>query len=254
MDTVVLAAGGFYGFTYLGILQANKDMWKNATTFIGSSIGGIIATLLVLNYTPLDIMLRVLYKCEDGKISLIQSNIITMLCDLIIPNTLTFIDLYDYSKKTLIITSYDMELKKCIYYSYITHPDKLVIEAVKETANNNPFSPKLFFDGLLCSPFPIKYCRDYKYESIFGIVAVTSESNNKDICIGTGNIYNRLRMMNRILVTRVIELELYLLKNNDIVFIIDRYLAFELYEITFKWAITMYLDGLHNINIYKYRN
>ena len=64
-DTLVLSGGSIQGISILGGLQYLKDnnMINNIQNYVGTSVGSIICYLLVIGYTPIEI---VVYLCING--------------------------------------------------------------------------------------------------------------------------------------------------------------------------------------------
>src|SRR5271156_5786165 len=59
-DTLVLSGGGIKGLAILGALHYVHDQLKVFTNFknyVGTSIGSIICYLLIIGYTPLELLL-----------------------------------------------------------------------------------------------------------------------------------------------------------------------------------------------------
>ena len=78
-DTIVLAGGSTKGLLTLGALQYAYDnnIIKNINTFIGTSAGAILCFLLIIGYTPIEI---IVYLCVNQLVEKLQNfNIVGML-------------------------------------------------------------------------------------------------------------------------------------------------------------------------------
>lgn len=66
-DTLVLSGGSLNNITILGSLQYLKDndMINNIQTYIGTSSGAIICYLLIIGYTPIEI---IVYLCINNQL------------------------------------------------------------------------------------------------------------------------------------------------------------------------------------------
>ena len=63
-DTLVIAGGSSKGIVTLGALQYlyDNNIGKNINTYIGTSSGSIICFLLIIGYTPIEI---IVYICTN---------------------------------------------------------------------------------------------------------------------------------------------------------------------------------------------
>jgi len=78
-DTLVLTGASQKGFVILGALQfaIDKYILKDITTYIGTSSGAIICYLLIIGYTPIEI---VVYLCTNNVLEQLQNmNIMDMI-------------------------------------------------------------------------------------------------------------------------------------------------------------------------------
>ena len=66
-DTLVLSGGGVNGILELGALQYcnDKNLLSSIKTYVGTSIGSIICYLLIIGYTPVEI---IVYLCTHNKL------------------------------------------------------------------------------------------------------------------------------------------------------------------------------------------
>lgn len=78
-DTMVLAGASQKGFIIMGALQYALDNYllKNVTNYIGTSSGAIICYLIIIGYTPIEIMV---YLCTSNVLDNLQNiNIMDMI-------------------------------------------------------------------------------------------------------------------------------------------------------------------------------
>lgn len=179
-----LSGAGIYGIAFLGVLS-EVDL-SNIEVFIGSSAGGVISTLLNIGYTSQEIY-KIIYTLNlgdyqnmsidnllrnfgfDNMIKIHKFFIAVLKQRIKNPESLTFKELYEKTKQTLIITGSCVNTGKVHYFSHKTTPNMPIITAMKITmAFIGIFSPikynNLFYcDGAYFDYFPIKYITE-KYE------------------------------------------------------------------------------------------
>lgn len=207
-NILCLGGGGIYGISILGslhFLEMYKILIHNSIeSFIGTSIGGIICSLLCIGYTSIQIfewfnkefnnfenfinfklISNPLNISDDGILKL--DKIINVLSTFIIDklgNIPTLHELYDNTKKELIVTT--IKNTEIIYLSHITYPNMLLTDALKLTCAL-PFifekckvNNDTFIDGGLLNNFPINYNFQNKYKKILGIY-LTNKYNDNNI-------------------------------------------------------------------------
>lgn len=176
---LILSGGGIKGIAHIGVLKSfqNNGILKHITTVAGASIGGIIAILHAIGYTP-DEMFNFItllnvsklknfkptkfftrYGLDDGKKLDI---VLTKLLEAkhINPST-TFKQLYEKTKIHTILTTVCLNNKQVHYLSHIHTPDLPILLACRMTScvplyytpikHNN----KLFIDGACIDNYPI---------------------------------------------------------------------------------------------------
>ena len=179
-DTLVLSGGSINGIIILGGLQYLKDknVINNIKTYVGTSIGGVIAYLLIIGYTPIEI---IVYLCTNshmfdklkcfnivnatrGEGAVSFSNISDELEKMTIDKigkVLTMRDLETrFSKKLICITS--NTTKSCAEdLSAETTPDLPCLTALRMTSNlpfvfeTYKYGESFYIDGGLSSNFPL---------------------------------------------------------------------------------------------------
>lgn len=191
---LVLCGGGMKGLYLIGGLKylSELDILKNITTYAGTSIGGLICFMLSIDYS-----IDELYKClktfnfentidenfdlnsifKDYSINSHQN--IDFIVEKImnyknINKNITLIQLYNKTKKKIILTSVNIYDKICEYISYETYPDLEILTALKMTmAVPLLFPPiklnnKLYIDGGILNNFPIDIFND-NLDEVIGI-------------------------------------------------------------------------------------
>lgn len=192
-DTIVLSGGSVNGISILGALQYLKDnnMINNIKTYIGTSVGSIIVYLLVIGYSPIEIIVYLCthnylfekLKCFDivtasrgeGATSFIH--ISEQLEKMTIEKTgrlLTMKDIETIYNKKFICVTYNMT-KCCVeYISDENYPDIPCLTALRMSCNlplifeSYKYGDSFYIDGGLANNFPIDIAENYG-EKILGI-------------------------------------------------------------------------------------
>jgi predicted acylesterase/phospholipase RssA len=178
-NTIVLSGGITKGFGLVGSLQYLQDngVLPHIHKFIGTSIGAIIAYLVCIGYSPIEIMIiscqrKIFEKMANidilnvmhgnGAVSFhIFQEILEKLTIEKIKKFITLTDLYTKFGKELVCCTYNLTLQKPEYISYKTHPDLSCLTALRMSANL-PFFFETFVyddykyvDGGIADNFPI---------------------------------------------------------------------------------------------------
>jgi NTE family protein len=189
---LVLSGGGIKGIAHIGALRAIEELGhsKNITTFAGSSVGAIIASLALIGYTS-DEMYNFILLFDIGRIKSIDlKNLLTnygldngirveiMLAKLFdakgFSKDCTFSELYNKTKKTLIVTASCINDKKVYNFSHIETPDVPVLIAVRMSMSIPLYfvpviyKGKMYVDGGCMDNFPIRLF-DNKLDEVIGI-------------------------------------------------------------------------------------
>lgn len=149
IDTLVLSGGGNKGSLHLGALHYNykNGYCKDIKIFIGTSIGSVISLLLVCGYTPIEIFTSI-YNLDTTTLfpmtalSLSIENIgmfdIEPFIDIVssmvvakIGHAPTFLELYNKTRLSLIVSVVNLTRRHCEYWSHLTTPDVSCIDAVR---------------------------------------------------------------------------------------------------------------------------
>ena len=203
-DTLVIAGGSSKGILTLGALQYayDKSIMKNIDIFIGTSSGSIICFLLLIGYTPIEI---IVYICTHQLLEKLQHfNIVAMLngngatsfssiYEQLEKMTIdkigylpTFKDLKEKFNKTLICVTYNLTDDKTEYISHETNPDLPCLIALRMSSNlplifeNYKYGNKFYIDGGISDNFAIDI-GDKKGNKILGLVICgdTQSFNNE---------------------------------------------------------------------------
>jgi len=192
---LVISGGGLKGLAGLGSLKclADNKLLDQIDTFACSSVGSVICFLYNIGYDPKDIY-DVLEQIDFTKlIKYIEpENLLTDPCFGIsspepilysiysfmkkknISKNLTFKQLYDMTKKTIIITGTCLNDTSIKYFSHITNPDMQILKALRITISipfifrPYQFDGKLWVDGGVMNNFPIDLFND-KLSEVIGI-------------------------------------------------------------------------------------
>ena len=194
---LVISGGGIKGIAAIGSLKAFKDLGclNNIDTYAGTSIGALIGLLLNVGYTPEDLYdfimminfsklisvnlanLFIKFGLDDGK--KIELLIKKMIVAKGYSESLTFKELYDATKKKVIIVATCMSDKIAVYYSVDTTPDMNILKAIRMSISVPIYfvpvehNDKLYIDGGCIDNYPIQLFND-KLEETIGIYLADS--------------------------------------------------------------------------------
>lgn len=185
---LVLSGGGVKGIAHLGALKALQEhgILQKIDTFAGTSVGAMIASLLIIGYSP-DDQLGVISGIDLGKMKkrIKFDNMLNSFglddgsgMEIIINKMfrakgfspdITFQQLYEKTQKTLIATVACLNNKKSYYFSHTSVPNMKVIMAVRMSISLPIYfvpvkhQGKLFIDGGCIDNYPIQlfnHCLD----------------------------------------------------------------------------------------------
>jgi predicted acylesterase/phospholipase RssA len=180
VDTLVLSGGSINGFILLGGIQYLYDnhLFQNITTFVGTSIGSIISYLLIIGYTPIEIMV---YLCTHNELiekmgrinilniprgeaavpfSCISDELERMTIDKM-GSLMTMAELNARFGKILVCSTYNATKSKPEYISHETYPNMPCLTAMKMSSNlpfifeNFKYGDSFYIDGGVSNNFPI---------------------------------------------------------------------------------------------------
>ena len=200
IENLVFSGAGIKIYSFIGFIKClhENDLLKNVKSFIGTSSGSLIATMLVLNlkYSEIEEIFLKLdmtnfknitsenimkffdnYGVDDG--SEIK-RIIQIILSLKINNSNpTFKELHDITEKKLIICATCVNTMEIEYFSYDTNPDFYVVDALMMSICV-PFlfkpiviGERYYIDGGLTKHYPIDYFKDEPKKTL-GILVSSS--------------------------------------------------------------------------------
>lgn len=200
-DTLVLCGGGMKGVITLGALQYAIDQYliQSVTKYIGTSIGAVICYLLIIGYTPIEIIVQLctaklesfkffdVFSMTQGKGAMSFNSIQEYLEKMTVEKIGKFVTLGELKtkfRKDLICTTYNITDHKVEYLGPDNCPDLPCITALKMTTNlplvfeKFKYMGKYYIDGGIADNFPIKMALTDKDEAkkVLGIVTFSSQN------------------------------------------------------------------------------
>jgi len=189
---LIMSGGGIKGVAHIGALQAleNMNLLENINTFAATSIGSLIVSMYIIGYKPDELWdfikefefsnlksinitnLLKQYGLDSGiKIEyLIQRLIKAKGYD----EKITMKELYEITKKKLIISTVCLNKQSVEYLSYDKYPDLSLYEAIRMSISiPGYYVPKIYkneyyIDGGCIDNYPIHLYND-KLEKVIGI-------------------------------------------------------------------------------------
>lgn len=202
-EILVLSGGGVRGITILGALHALEEInyLDNINTYVGTSVGSLINTLLCIGYKSYEIYAIIktidfsklvninlfgildTWGLDSGKriIKIVE----TLLSHKKIKKNVTFKQLYELTKKKLVMTTVCLNDKKLIYLSYENYPDLTILQGIRMSISVPiVFNPvihdnKKYVDGGVMCNYPIEIYKD-KVDEIIGINVLSTDCENVD--------------------------------------------------------------------------
>jgi len=188
IKNLVLSGGGLGGVSFIGALehlQENK-LLNNVNKYSGTSIGGIICTLLcfldikdikqavlentLLRSSDLDIFgLNINFGINNGEHLF---NILSKYIHVVFEKIPTLLELHEYSKKDLFLTTTNLSQYKTIYLNFRTHPDLSILLAMQMTMciplyfHKVEYNGELYVDGGLLDNVPTCHFNNEKNETL----------------------------------------------------------------------------------------
>ena len=179
-DTLVVSGGAINGISILGGLQYLKDnnMINSIKTYVGTSVGVIICYLLIIGYTPIEI---IVYLCTNNHIfekmkffDLVNAargegattfiHISEQLEKMTIEKIgrlLTLKDIEQNYKKKLICITYNITKNSIEYLTHETNPDLPCLIAIRMSCNlplvfeSFKYENNFYIDGGIVNNFPV---------------------------------------------------------------------------------------------------
>lgn len=195
-DTLVLSGGAMNGILQLGSLQYCKDkgMLENIKTYIGTSVGAIISYLMIIGYTPVEIIVylcthtKVFEKLKyfdinagcrgDGATSFLHIlEYLEQMTTEKIGRLLTMKDIPILFEKKFICTTFNSSKNISELLSAELTPDLPCLSALRMSANiplvfeHYKYGDSFYVDGGICKNFPIDV-GEKDSENVLGIVVL----------------------------------------------------------------------------------
>lgn len=202
INTLVLSGGALKGFAFLGVLKAlsERKLLQDINTYIGCSIGALLATLLTAGWTYEELIEFVLetdfselqepelpkllihYGLDSGlKITALLGKMLKEKLDAPICQ-LTLKKLHELTNKNLKIVTTCLEDQSTVCLDHTTFPNLNIIHAVRMSMSIPLFftavkwNNKTYVDGGLLNHFPIDFADDP--EKTLGALVVFKHSGD----------------------------------------------------------------------------
>lgn len=228
-DTLVISGASAKGIIFLGGLQYLYDnfLLQHIKTFIGTSVGSILCYLLIIGYTPIEIMVyisthQIFEKMQNFDIlslvkghgafsfSFIQEELEKMTIEKIgyLPTLKSIKEKYN---KNFISVTYNLSENKTEYLSYENYPDLPCISAIRMTSNlpfvfdNYKYGNSFYIDGGISNNFPIDIAQKYG-NKILGLALSSNKNKSSNNTPISSNILELFYKLIFIPVSQYIEL------------------------------------------------
>ena len=213
IKNLVLSSGSIIGVSYLGCLQIleERNLVENIENILGCSVGALFGLYMSLGYSSSELY-KILKKVNFSDMTNIEYNDIINFTDnfglqdglkimkiteiMIKAKTknpdITFLELYNLTKKNFIVLATCLTDRKEEYFNYKLTPDVKVIDAVRMSISI-PFlfkpviyNNKYYVDGAVINSYPMDYFKD-EMDKTLGILIHTLGSCNikniEDFCL-----------------------------------------------------------------------
>lgn len=203
-NVLCISGGGVKGIAMLGAthyLAYDSRMLDNVNVYIGTSIGSVIALLLCMGLTPMQLFTKIC-KIDDflsvdilnflnftKTYGLLDITQFIKLVENVIIEKFGFIptlkELYDLTGKRLIIVQTNATKSRTEYFDFETEPDCSCALAVKMSCSlpiifeKVEYNDCLYVDGGVSDNFAIEYAS--KYGNVIGIRSVSSKGDIEDL-------------------------------------------------------------------------
>ena len=200
-DTLVISGGAIKGLILLGAAQSCIDnlLLKNVVNYIGSSAGAMIAYLLAIGYTPVEI---VVYICTNRLVEYMQSfNLVAMINSEgavtynhiqhalekmtlhKVGKYLTMRELHEMFGKKFICSTYNRTRQKTEYIGPDNYPDLPCLIAIRMSSNLPFLFDKFkymgheYYDGGISDNFPVVEAEKIG-QKILGLYLMPGDNSN----------------------------------------------------------------------------
>lgn len=191
-NALCISSGGKNGTIFMGILHFVLENMKSEFDikkidyFIGTSAGSLILFLLIIGYTPIEILLYICKYDISNNFSNFCINNVTdgygvydnrefkgYIHQMII-NKLgyipTMMEFYNTFNKVFICTSYCLSRHEKVYFSHMTHPDLSCLDVLIASSSipmmltKHQINNEYYIDGAIFDHFPLNYLLNYLKE------------------------------------------------------------------------------------------
>lgn len=184
IKNLVLSGGGPKGISHIGALKSleKHGILKNIKAIASASIGGVIASLFCIGYSPdelysfIDMFDTSKFNCFDPShlfktFGLDDGNRFEMIIGKLfeakkVSKDITFKELYKLSGIKLIMSTVCLNDKQTYYLSYLNYPDMKVVTGIRMTTSIPlifcpvSYQGKLFIDGGCNDNYPMHLFHD----------------------------------------------------------------------------------------------
>ena len=152
INSLIFSGGGIKGLCFLGSLRALEEynIIENIDFLVGSSAGAITSYLINIGYDSIDLM-DIIEKIDleflkditsdcilnyFSKFGIDTGNKIMKIIEIFsskkeISKDITFEELFEKTKKTLVITGTNLNSRECVFFSKDTHRKMKVLDAIR---------------------------------------------------------------------------------------------------------------------------
>lgn len=181
IENICLSGGGTKCISHLGAIQCLMDrkLVSHKCVFYGTSAGSIIAFLLCIGYTPIEIMVYIsttdMFNEMSRKVSirnmitgsgildfsLIENTLRTLTENKIGVRNITMKELYDKHGRVFYATAFNVTRDRVEYISHNTHPDIDCITALKLSSSiplvfsQSEYAGCTYIDGGIVDNLPV---------------------------------------------------------------------------------------------------
>lgn len=194
IEYITGGGGGLRGLAYIGALEfLTEKLLLNIKEYSATSIASILFLLHNVGYTPTEMKniivntnfkslknvkfsnLKEMYGLDDAKM------IIKWLNDLVVTklgheyDRITFIELYNITKKKLTIVGTDLSTHTSVYYNHINTPHISILDAVRISMGfpliftRVKYNDHIYADGGILDNFSIHLFKDKPLDTVLGL-------------------------------------------------------------------------------------
>jgi predicted acylesterase/phospholipase RssA len=200
-DTICISGAGIKIMNILGFLHflnLKKPFIEQVKNFSGTSAGSIICSLLLVGYSPLEILI---YFCKNeinellqyintdkNNLGLINIDHVKTYFENMFINKIGFVptlkQLFSLNQKYFVCCSYNLTKDEKVYFDHIKTPDIKISDAVIASSlvplmfTKWKINEDIYIDGGIFNLFPIEKISEKSTSKILGIIV---KNNNKDL-------------------------------------------------------------------------